>query len=218
MTELLKRLVKGTPLYHPLRNWVGRRRAAKALVEWERNGRPVPPPHIVKQRALRSYAKRFGLRILVETGTLYGDMIEALKDSFDRIYSIELSDELYREAKKRFKGAAHIELIHGDSGVKLKELVTRIDRPALFWLDGHYSGGETAKGASDTPVYDELRHILNTADMGHVITIDDARHFGSDPAYPSIAELRELIAAERPELDFIVEDDIIRITPRATDA
>jgi hypothetical protein len=51
----------------------------------------VPPPHIVKQQTLRSYSKKFGLNILVETGTLHGDMVEAMKKDFERIYSIELN-------------------------------------------------------------------------------------------------------------------------------
>lgn len=210
MKKLLIKIIKKTPLYDPLHN----RHAKKQIAKWERKGRPVPPPHIVKQQTLESYAKKFGLRIFIETGTYYGDMVEAMKNNFDLIYSIELSDELYKKAKKRFKKEKQrIELIHGDSGVELRNVMNKINQPALFWLDGHYSAGVTARGAKDTPVYEELENILKAPDMGHVIIIDDARCFGTDPAYPSIEEFNNFIRAKRPDVVVVVQDDSIRITP-----
>jgi hypothetical protein len=78
-------------------------------------------------------------------------MVEAMKDVFEQIYSIELSRDLYEKAMKRFTGVTHIRLIRGDSGKELGRVVNEIDRPALFWLDGHYSAGVAAKGEKDTP-------------------------------------------------------------------
>ena len=141
-------------------------------------------------------------------------MVEAMRNSFDRIYSIELSNELYEKAKERFKGVEHIELIHGDSGIELKNVLNRINQPVLFWLDGHYSHGVTARGDKDTPIYEELDHIFNHPDRGHVIIIDDARYFGRHPAYPGIEELKSLIRSKRPDTNIVVLDDIIRITPK----
>ncbi|MBU0571100.1 MAG: hypothetical protein KJ995_08305 [Candidatus Omnitrophica bacterium] len=212
--RLMKQIIKKMPLYYFLHNWVTKRKYAKELIEWERKGKPVPPPHIVKQQTLQTYAMRYGLKILVETGTFYGDMVEAMKGVFDRLYTIEIDEELYEKAKKRFKGVRHIELIHGDSGVELMNLMNKINEPALFWLDGHYSGGVTAKGEKDTPIYEELRHILNAPDRGHVIIIDDARCFGADPVYPSIEKLKDFIKSKRPNLEIIIQDDNIRITPK----
>lgn len=213
MKKLLKKIVKMTPFYYPLKNWGQTRRSERELIEWERSGRPVPPPHIVKQRTLRSFAKKFGLKILVETGTLHGDMVEAMKRDFDQIYSIELSKELYEKVRKRFKNEGKIKLIHGDSGIELGNLIDKIDQPALFWLDGHYSAGKTARGDKDTPIYEELAHIFNTQDRGHVIIIDDARCFGADPAYPCIEKLSDFIKSKKPDTNIAVDDDSIRITP-----
>ncbi|MBC2744401.1 MAG: hypothetical protein HGJ93_15505 [Desulfosarcina sp.] len=214
MKQLLKQIIKKIPLYYPLHNWEVKRRQVKELVEWERKGKPLPPPHIVKQRTLQTYAKRFGLKILVETGTYCGDMVEAMKDSFDRIYSIELSKELYENAKGRFKGIKYIELIHGDSGLELRKIINKLNQPALFWLDSHYSAGVTARGDKDTPIYEEMEHILNVPDREHVVIIDDARLFGTDPAYPSMGELSDFIRSKRPDTDIVVQDDSIRITPK----
>ena len=213
MNLLMEKIITKTPLYDSLRNFVIRRRELKQLADWERNGRPIPPPHIVKQQTLKTISKRYGLKILVETGTYYGDMVEAMKDVFNQLYSIELSAELYKKAKKRFKGEKHIELICGDSGLELMNLMSKIDQPTLFWLDGHYSAGVTAKGEKDTPIYEELNHILNSTDKGHVIIIDDARCFGADPNYPSIKELCDFIKSKRANLDIVIQDDCIRVIP-----
>jgi len=213
MNLLMEKIITKTPLYDSLRNLVIRRRELKQLADWERNGRPIPPPHIVKQQTLKTISKRYGLKILVETGTYYGDMVEAMKDVFNQLYSIELSTELYKKAKKRFKGEKHIELICGDSGLELMNLMSKIDKPTLFWLDGHYSAGVTAKGEKDTPIYEELNHILNSTDKGHVIIIDDARCFGADPNYPSIKELCDFIKSKRANLDIVIQDDCIRVIP-----
>ncbi|HUL02547.1 MAG TPA: hypothetical protein VLV16_04845 [Gemmatimonadales bacterium] len=198
-----------------IRQWLRARRDRRTLEEWERRGRPVPPPHIVKQRLLRAYAERYGLRTLVETGTYRGDMVEAMRPVFEKIVSIELGQDLFTAARKRFKRVAHVELIQGDSATELRRVVERLDRPSLFWLDGHYSAGETARGQKDTPIYEELDQILGARDLGHVIVIDDARAFGSDPAYPSIDELRAFVLAKRPGARISIQDDSIRIEPPA---
>jgi hypothetical protein len=214
MKQIMKGIIKKTPFYDPLRSWIAKRRQAAELAEWERKARPVPPPHIVKQRVLQDYSTRYALRILVETGTYFGDMVEAMRAHFDRIYSIELSADLYEKAMVRFASANNIELIHGDSGSEIKRIVNKVNQPVLFWLDGHYSAGVTARGAKDTPIYEELHHILNSDNIGHVIIIDDARLFGEDPAYPSIEELDKFIKSKRFNVNITVQDDSIRVTPK----
>jgi len=207
--QLLKQIFNKTPFYPGLKKI----KQEYELFLWERKGKPAPPPHIIKQQTIRAHAKKFGLKYLVETGTYCGDMVEAMKKDFDRIYSIELSDELYEGVKKRFKGEETIELIHGDSGIELENIVNRIDQSTLFWLDGHYSAGVTARGDKDTPIYKELDHIFNAEDRGHVVIIDDARCFGADPAYPSIEELSDFVNSKRPDASIKIQDDSIRITP-----
>lgn len=202
------------PFYSQLRNWAVMVMQKNQFSRWEKEGKPVPPPHLVKQRALLEYSKKYNLQILVETGTYYGDMVEAMKHDFDKIYSIELSRALFEKAQKRFKGMKHIELIWGDSGTELMSLTARLNQPTLFWLDGHYSAEETAKGDQETPVIGELQHILDAPDRGHVIIIDDARCFGTDPAYPTIEELTTFIKSSRPNVDISIQDDSIRITPK----
>ncbi len=214
MSVGVKRRVTHAPVLRPVRNWIKKRKQVQEGIAWEANGRPVPPPHIVKQRAIREHAERFGITVLVETGTFYGDMVEAMKHDFDRIYSIELSEALYESCCRRFARTPHVTLLQGDSGSELGKLIPLIDQPTLFWLDGHYSAGVTAQGEKDTPIWEKLGQIFAAPDHGHVILIDDARCFGHDDGYPQIDELQQFVRTHRPHLQMTVKDDSIRFAPR----
>lgn len=209
--RVLKQLIEKTPFYHPLRNCLHKKMQKNELRKWENSGHSVPMPHIIKQRVLGEFTRQYNLKIFVETGTYYGDMVEAMRNFFDKIYSIELSQELFEKAKKRFKSENNIKLIQGDSGKELEIVMKEINKPALFWLDGHYSAGVSARGEKDSPIYEEMNCILNGQDLGHVIIIDDARFFGTDPAYPTIDELKEFIYSKRESVQITVDDDSIRI-------
>ncbi len=218
MNNLLKQIIKKSPINYfmktnRMQSFLRKKAQKRKLKEWENNGRPNPPPHIIKQKVLKKYAEQYDLKIFVETGTYLGDMVEAMKNCFDTIYSIELSQEFFQKAKVRFKSDKHIKIIQGDSGIELENIMTNINQPALFWLDGHYSAGVTAKGQSDTPIYKELEHILGAQDGAHVILIDDARCFGTDPEYPTVTELKEFIYSKREDYKITVCDDSFRIEP-----
>ena len=107
---------------------------------------------------------------------------------------------------------SHVEILHGDSGVVLPELLRRISEPALFWLDAHYSTGETVRGELDTPIEQELKAILNHSVRNHVILIDDARNFIGTNDYPT-AEKIEQVALSHDYL-FEMKNDNFRIYPK----
>ena len=182
------------------------------LSEWEKNGRPSPPPHIVKQMAIEEYQKKFNAKILVETGTYLGDMVEAQRNRFEKIYSVELSKKLFQRAVKKFKLYPHINILNGDSGIVLNKIVSGIEVPALFWLDGHYSEGITAKGVKECPVEEELQAIVKS-DLPHIILIDDARLFNGTHDYPTLDEIKQLYSKSGRNYSITIKDDIIRLTP-----
>ncbi len=126
-----------------------------------------------------AYGRAFGLKTLVETGTYLGDMVEAQRLRFDRLISIELSQDLYKAARSRFAHAKNVTILRGDSGELMPSIVAGLEGPALFWLDGHYSAGITARGSLETPVQRELEAVLGSKTGYHVILVDDARCFGS---------------------------------------
>ena len=212
MKIVIPKFIRKTLLYAQLRFWIRMRMQNWVIAKWEKQGRPSPPPPVVKHQTIRDYAERFNLRVFVETGTYFGDTIAAVMRSFDKLYSIELSRDIYEIARKRFVRMDKVTIIHGDSGVEINKVINWLDQPALFWLDSHFSGGVTARGNTNTPVIEELKQILRSPIEGHVIIIDDAHSFGTDPDYPSIEELCDLIRALQPGIKIEVENNMIRIT------
>jgi hypothetical protein len=206
MKSIIKKLIPDSMIFAYRRN-----NALKELKTWENKGKPLPNPHIAKQLVIEYYHRQTGYNVLVETGTFMGDMIESQRRNFKTLYSIELSKELYEKAKLKFKKFNHIHLVQGDSAEKLEEIVQQLKEPAIFWLDGHYSGGVTAQGTKDCPVWEELDAILKK-DLNHCILIDDARCFGTDPAYPTIPEIEQYLKTNAPDYKVKVEEDIIRLT------
>jgi hypothetical protein len=193
-------------------DWHRRQRELRDAKCWEASGRPLPPPPPVKQEILRDYARRFELEVFVETGTYLGDTTSALKGDFSRIVSIELSDALYERARRRFAGTEHVTIMHGDSGKILPQVVAGLAEPALFWLDGHYSAGITARGEKETPVFEELEAVLDSpVAKSHVILIDDVRLFNGRDGWPSLDDLRAFVADRNSSVDFEERDDILRI-------
>jgi len=184
-----------------------RRRIA---LQWRLRGRPLPPPHVVKQLAILRYQQSRQFTTFIETGTFTGEMVEAMRPYFRRLISIEMSPAIHESAQRRFAGDPRIELLLGDSAVVLPRVLERIDNPALFWLDGHFMGGTTARGGEDSPVRHELGALLAHPVRQHLVLIDDARLFDGSAGYPAIPELREWIQRERPGSDVHVADDIIR--------
>jgi hypothetical protein len=178
-------------------------------VRWYLQGKPVPPPHIIKQRLIKRLQRRFGTRTFVESGTYLGDMVFSVKDVFKIIYSIELSPELARKAQERFSPYPHVHLLQGDSGQVLPEVLQSISEPSLFWLDGHYSGGATARGDCDYPILQELKHIKNHCVRSHVILIDDARLFDGEKGTPSLKEIGDALLEINSSYRVEITSDVV---------
>ena len=185
----------------------------RLLLQWKLAGRPIPAPPIIKYGVIKEYQRRFGLRTLIETGTFAGGTIDAASRSFDRIVSIELSPDWHAKAVARFGSLRHVTLLQGDSATRLPEVLQTLEEPALFWLDAHYSGPLTARGAIDTPIVRELDAIRGHRVSGHVILIDDMRDFQGRDGYPTVPELLEWIHLVDPGGRVEVKDDILRWGP-----
>src|SRR5437868_5535177 len=139
---------------------------------WKLRGRPPRPPHLVKQRLVKQYANEHGLRILVETGTYYGEMIDAAKNEFDEIYSIEFDPKLSATAKSRFAGLPHVHVLEGSSELLVPQILAQLTQPALFWLDAGYCAWN-GNFADSSRLLTEISAILSHAVKAHVILIDD---------------------------------------------
>jgi hypothetical protein len=60
-------------------------------------------------------------------------MVQACRNPFERIISIELDDRLYRRACQRLASDPHIEIHHGDSGALLRRIIEDISEPCPFY-------------------------------------------------------------------------------------
>jgi hypothetical protein len=179
---------------------------------WKLRGRPPRTPHLVKQRAVRDHSRRFGLRVLVETGTYHGEMVAAMCRDFDRIESVEFDPVLARRAALRFAAEAHVRIHHGDSQQVIPEILKSIEQPALFWLDAGYYGWAGRSGRKER-LSEELDAILRHPVAGHVILMDDAHGLDGRDGALTVDAITQHVREESPERNVAVTYDILRITP-----
>jgi hypothetical protein len=120
-------------------------------------------------------------RYFIETGSYLGEGLQMALDSncFEYIYSIELSPYYSELCQIRFLASSNVLVLQGDSAQTLPHLLLHIDAPATFWLDGHYSSGDTARGSTNTPILEELECIRQHSIKTHTLLIDDVRQFAS---------------------------------------
>jgi len=191
----------------------------KYIQQWIKAGQPIHPLDAKNHQIVKEYAETFKLHVFVETGTHTGRMVNAVKDIFDEIYSIELDTALYKYSKSRFADEKHITIIQGDSSKILSKVVSRIDKPCLFFLDAHCSGFNlSTRGKLDTAIEGELHCIFqHPISNQHMILIDNAESFTGVSDYPTIDKVREM--ARLAGFDsFEVKDDVIRIHKRISNA
>ncbi|MGD2095389.1 MAG: hypothetical protein PVH77_10315 [Phycisphaerales bacterium] len=178
---------------------------------WKKEGGIAPMPNFGKHGVVIDYIKRFSPGVFIETGTYKGKMVYAVQPHINEIYSIELSENHYRKAQQKFSGYPSIHILHGQSGQVLPKILEGIDKPCLFWLDAHYSGGSTAKGDLETPIMQEMQCILDHPKANeHIVLIDDACCFTGKNDYPTLKGLESFIRDVCPNWVFKVKDDIIR--------
>ncbi len=182
------------------------------IANWRKNSEKGAPPHIIKQLHIKNIRAQLDLHILVETGTYLGDMVKAQATEFKKVITIEVSETIYKRTTADLSYLKNVQFILGDSGVVLQRVTKELDEPALFWLDGHYSGGITSKGELNTPIYKELDSIFDSK-FEHSILIDDARDFKGTDDYPLIEELKNFVMKRKPSYFFDVKDNLIFILP-----
>lgn len=179
---------------------------------------PTPRRIVIDQRheqkaaVIRDYAKRFHCPYFVETGTAYGETVEAVRNDFLEVWTIELSQHFYELALANFANIKNVHPIQGDSGERLLDVIPFLNRRTVFWLDAHWSGGATIRGREDTPILRELDAILKNVQVFSVILIDDVRSFRKDPTYPKLDALKDYIIEEAPGAFLELIGDIIAVT------
>jgi hypothetical protein len=148
--------------------------------------------------------------VFIETGSLVGDGIQhALNAGFKTVYSIELSKALYDICVNRFKSYDNVHIILGDSSKELDLLLNMIKEPATFWLDGHDSGGGTARGEIESPLMQELEIISKHPIKTHTLIIDDLRCWHKEIQGFDTEIIKSKCLEINPGYSFIFEDGFI---------
>ncbi len=128
---------------------------------------------------IKQFSGNVPVKHFVETGTYEGETVTTVlkMNSFDFITSIELSPKYAKEAQQKFQQNSNVKIIEGDSSVELQRICPLLRQATFFWLDGHFSGGDTAQGTKDCPLHEEAHTIMNTCVQECVVAIDDVRLF-----------------------------------------
>src|SRR5215470_15285010 len=106
---------------------------------------------VMPQQLARDLRDRLGLVRAIETGTYRGRGTRLLADVFPRVTTIEVAPQLARAAAASLASLAHVDVVGGSSADVLPGLIDPV-QPTLYWLDGHWSGGETGGAGDECPV------------------------------------------------------------------
>lgn len=129
-----------------------------------------------------------GITTFVEGGTFRGGTAQKMSPYFERVYTIENSQEMFDIASVNLKNIPNIKQLQGDTRDHLQRIISNHDN-ILYWLDAHWSGGVTYGKEDECPLIDELKIIFNSKNKNQVILIDDARLFLAPPPSPHKKEL-----------------------------
>lgn len=161
------------------------------------------------------FINQLELDVFVEGGTYMGNTAKKMSTMFNKVYTIENSSTMYEYSKKNLSSIKNITQIKGDTRSHLKKLVKENDN-LLFWLDSHWSGGDTYGEDDECPVLEELE-IIFEHDKNYVILIDDARLFLSPPPIPhqigNWPSYKEIIDSLPKNWESLVFDDVIYVFP-----
>jgi hypothetical protein len=176
------------------------------------------PPHEL-MLALRD---EFGVSRFVETGTFRGDTAAWAAERFGRVITIEASEQLHREAVERHAVLSNVEFVHGNTRAVLPDVVSRLEGPAVVWLDSHWSGGVTFGESDECPLLFEIETV-RASPHDHYVFVDDARYFLAPPPrphklehWPRLAQVTAaLTSGERPLEPLLVGDVIVAVPAAA---
>ena len=128
--------------------------------------------------------------LAVETGTYLGDSTDVLSGFFEHVVTVERDEKLARNAINRFIGKENIKVHLGSSAEILRDITPQSERPVLFWLDAHFSGGVTAGEDHPCPLLDELEIISKLREADNtIVLIDDARALIGSGGWPTIDQV-----------------------------
>ena len=133
---------------------------------------------------LREIITNTNTTVFVESGTLHGDGIaHALQFPFQEIHSIEIIDDLAKQARARFQNNKNVTIHTGSSPDVLHNILPGINGNILFWLDAHFPGADSGhikysqvkdiEYSKNLPLEGEIKEISKRLDTHKDVVIMD---------------------------------------------
>ena len=95
-----------------------------------------------------------------ESGTYYATTTLQMQPYFKKIFTIEVSLNIFENTHKHLSQYNNITHINGATEDIIKDII--INNPKeefIFFLDGHYSSGDTGSSNIEVPLLEELTQI-----------------------------------------------------------
>lgn len=147
----------------------------------------------------------------VESGTHVGEGVQrALNAGFKNIITVELAPHYYKHCVNRFQSNPDVHIYLGDTEDLLEGLISPINEPITFWLDGHNSGYDTAWGKHESPLMQELEIIKKHPIKTHTILIDDLRCWEKPHYEFDKNDIVDFLKSINPEYEIAYEDGHVK--------
>lgn len=161
------------------------------------------------------------LDVFVEGGTYKGETAKNMSTNFRKVYTIEKSDIMFDIGSENLKDIDNITMFKGDTRDYLHDILKNNDN-ILFWLDAHWSGGDTYGEEDECPLVEELEIIFEYSNKNKVILIDDARLFLAPPPaphnYQNWQSVTDIVRILPEDWEFIEFEDVIYLFPKSINA
>ena len=139
---------------------------------------------------LQDYIDKYNLKQYVETGTGKGECLEyANRYDFDGLYSVDIDEELYYEACRKFSKNKNINLFNSLSTDFLLNL-SLSKEPTLFFLDAHFPGADF-----------------------HKCTYEESIRTHQKDAFPLESEIKIITRIRNTSKDVFIIDDLMLYEP-----
>lgn len=126
--------------------------------------------------------------VFVETGTYLADTTLLMRNLFDEVHTVELSQTLFDQAVSKW-ATTKVHFHQGASPEWLAEIGSQIERPAVFYLDAHWVG---LKGAAPGVTKDDPMPLMRELEAlaprpyADIVVVDDLHAFGRKDGKRSI--------------------------------
>lgn len=177
----------------------------------------------IPQAIALELAQLNGSTVFVETGTFKGNTTRWAAGIFEAVHTIERSEILYELHSDELAAIGNVTPHLGDSREILPKIIGGLGgKRALYWLDGHWSGGQTAGELDECPLLGELTCLRDRTE--DIILIDDARFFLCAPPvphnpsqWPTISDVIDALPDLAGGRFVQIVDDVIFIIPNDDD-